>query len=140
MDLDTCIKFATENPIAWVATDDEGQPRVRPLGMWFADKTGFYFQTWTIKDIYKQIVKNPNIELGFTGEDNGRVLRVAGRAEWIEDIELKKKSLEDRPFLADLGLKPDSPELVLFRIAKGEAYFWTMETNLDPKKKLAFGD
>ncbi|WP_048149220.1 pyridoxamine 5'-phosphate oxidase family protein [Methanolacinia paynteri] len=138
MDIDTCIKFATENPIAWVATDDEGQPRVRPLGMWFADKTGFYFQTWTIKDIYKQIVKNPKIELGFIGEENGRVLRVAGRAEWIEDIELKKKSLEDRPFLADMGLTPESPELVLFRIAKGEAYFWTMETNLDPKKKIFF--
>lgn len=138
MDLDTCIRFANENPVAWIATDDGGQPRVRPLGMWFADETGFYFQTWTIKDIYPQIVKNPRIELGFIGEDNGKVLRVAGRAEWIDDIELKKKSLEARPFLADLGLTPESPELVLFRIAKGEAYFWTMETNLDPKKKIFF--
>lgn len=140
MRFDECIEFAIKNPVAWVATDDNGQPRVRPLGMLFADKTGFYFQTWTIKEIWTQIYNNPKIEIGFIGEDMGKVLRIAGEAERVDDPALMQKAIDDRPFLARMELTADSPELVIFRIAKGEAYFWTMETNLDPKKKIVFGD
>jgi len=43
MDLDDCIKFATENPICFVATADGDQPRVRTLALWFASEGGFYF-------------------------------------------------------------------------------------------------
>lgn len=59
MDIKECIRFANENPVAWVATTYGDQPRVRPLQMWFADATGFYFQTWTIKDICREIKMNP---------------------------------------------------------------------------------
>ncbi len=48
-----CIRLANENPVAWMATIDDNQARVRPLKMWFANEIGFYFQTWTIKDIYR---------------------------------------------------------------------------------------
>ena len=142
MDIQACIRFANENPVAWVATIDGSQPRVRPLEMWFADETGFYFQTWTIKDIHREITSNPYVELGFwkSGEDGGTVLRVAGAVEWVNDPALKRRSFEERPFLAALGLTPESPELVLFRLAKGEAYVWTMATNLVPKQKLRFGN
>ncbi len=142
MNFDECIRFANENPVAWVATTDGDQPRVRPLQMWFADATGFYFQTWTIKDIYREITRNPRVELGFwnPGDGGGTVLRVAGPIEWVDDPALKRRSFEERPFLAELGLTPESPELVLFRLAKGEAYTWTQATNLAPKQKLRFGD
>jgi uncharacterized pyridoxamine 5'-phosphate oxidase family protein len=109
--------------------------------MWFADATGFNFQTWTIKDMYRDMMKNPRVELGFwkPGEGGGTVLRVAGAIEWVDDQALKQRSFKERPFLAALGLTPESPELVLFRISKGEGYTWTMATNLDPKKKIRFG-
>ena len=142
MDIQACIRFANENPVAWVATIDDNQPRVRPLEMWFANETGFYFQTWTIKDIYREITSNPHVELGFwkPGEDGGTVLRVTGTVEWVNDLTLKRRSFEERPFLAALGLTQESPELVLFRLAKGEAYVWTAATNLAKKQKLRFGD
>jgi hypothetical protein len=38
-----------------------------------------------------------------------------------------------------MGLNADHPNLVLFRIAKGQAYFWTFATNLEPKKMIRFG-
>jgi hypothetical protein len=34
----------------------------------------------------------------------------------------------------------DDPRLIIFRIAKGEAYFCTRETNFEPKKFIKFGD
>ena len=142
MDIGECILFANENPVAWVATTSGDQPRVRPLQMWFADTTGFYFQTLMMKDIYREIMKNPRVELGFwrPGEGGGTVLRVAGQVEWVDDPALKRRSFEERPFLAALGLTSESPGLVLFRLNKGEAYVWTTATNLAPKKKIRFGD
>ncbi|MEN6517696.1 MAG: pyridoxamine 5'-phosphate oxidase family protein [Methanospirillum sp.] len=142
MEIEECIRFANENRVAWVATVDGDQPRVRPLDMWFADATGFYFQTWTLKDLHRELTMSPRVELGFwkPGEDGGTVLRVAGPIEWLDDPALKRRSFEERPFLADLGLTPESPELALFRLAWGEAYVWTVATNLAPKQMIRFGE
>jgi uncharacterized pyridoxamine 5'-phosphate oxidase family protein len=65
MDMGECIRFANENPVAWVATTSGDEPRVRPLQVWFADTTGFSFQTLMMKDICREIMKNPRVELGF---------------------------------------------------------------------------
>jgi putative acetyltransferase len=40
MDFQDCIQFANENPLSYFATIEAGQPRVRPLGLWFADDAG----------------------------------------------------------------------------------------------------
>jgi pyridoxamine 5'-phosphate oxidase len=135
-----CIKFTNENPICYLGTIDNDKPKVRALGFWFADETGFYFQTSSIKEIPGQIQKNPNVEVCFYKHTGmiGTMLRISGRAEFVIDHKLKEKALNDRPFLKSFGLTVDSPGLVLFRIAHGEAHFWTMENNLKPKEIIEF--
>lgn len=93
-------------PGRMVAATSGVHPNMRPLQMRFADKTDFYFQTLMRKDIYQEITKNPRVELGFwkPGEGGGTVLRVAGLVEWVNDQSLKRRSLEECPFLAD---RPD---------------------------------
>jgi pyridoxamine 5'-phosphate oxidase len=142
MNFEDCVKFAGQNPVAWFATLDGDQPRVRALGMWFADKSGFYFQIGGMKDLYRQLQAKPKVEFAFyqPGGMAGTMLRVAGNIEFLSDPELKKKVLEDRPFLKNFAMTAESPLLVIFRVAKGEAHFWTMETNLNPKEIIRFGD
>jgi hypothetical protein len=52
---------------------------------------------------------------------------------------------EDQPRVRALAMRfadekglftftPDHPDLVIFRILKGGAFFWNFETNLEPKK------
>lgn len=65
MDFKDCIDFANENPVAWLATSKDDQPHVRAMGMWYADETGFYFQSAIIKDLVGEIKENPKIELAF---------------------------------------------------------------------------
>ena len=141
METKDCIKFANENPVSWVATVEDDQPRVRALGMWFADESGYYFQIRKGMDMYRQIQKNPKVEASFwkPGAMFGTMMRVAGEVEFLDNIELKEKVLEDRPFLKDFGFTSQSPELVIFRILKGNAYFWTMESAFEPKKMVEFG-
>jgi uncharacterized pyridoxamine 5'-phosphate oxidase family protein len=135
-----CIKFANENPICYLATTEGDQPRVRALGFWFADETGFYFQTASIKEIPSQLKNNSKAEACFYHQETstGTMLRVAGETEFIDDITLKEKAMNDRPFLKHFGLTAQSPDLILFRIPRGEAHFWTMENNLNPKEIIQF--
>ena len=128
-----CIKFANEHANCHVATAEGDQPRVRALGLWFADKTGFYFQAYTVKAIYKQLKENPRVEIYFYApgkEDLGKAMRVSGKVKFVNDKKLKAKVLEDRPFLKLSGIdKPEDPRLLIFQVYTGEAYFWTMADN-----------
>jgi pyridoxamine 5'-phosphate oxidase len=135
MDFRDCIKFATEQHVAYFATEENGQPRVRPIGLWFADETGLYFQSQTVKAFCKQLQNNNKVELCFhapaAGESPAPVLRVTGEVEFLDDPALKKRVLEERPFLKDMGIDtPDDPRLAIFRISTGEAFFWTMEYSM----------
>jgi len=139
--INTCIEFANENKMCcYLATLDNDQPRVRAMQFWFADQTGFYFQTGTIKDLYKQVKTNPKVEVCFykPGQMIGTMLRIAGKIEFVDDNQLKEKVMAERPFLKEMGLTSESPNLIIFRITHGEAHFWTMETNLKPKEIIRF--
>jgi pyridoxamine 5'-phosphate oxidase len=140
MDINDCIKFANEVKLCFLATVESDQPRVRALGFWFADETGFYFQTGDLKQFYRQLKINPKTELCFYKHENptGTMLRIAGKVEFIDDVKLKEKVLQERPFLKSFGLTINSPGLIIFRVSHGEAHFWTMENNLKPKDIIAF--
>jgi uncharacterized pyridoxamine 5'-phosphate oxidase family protein len=141
MQFEDCVKLANENPGSYLATLDNDQPRVRRFGLWFADETGFYFQTEAVKDVYRQLKRNPRVEVCFhrPGKNLGTMMRVAGKVEFIDDARLRKKVFEDRKFLRDWGFTPEGSDVVIFRIPKGEVYFWTLETNFEPKKIIRFG-
>jgi len=52
-------------------------------------------------------------------------MRVTGEAEFLEDLELKKRVLEERPFYKNFGSgKPDDPTYPVVRVAHGVAWFW----------------
>lgn len=135
-----CIDFANENKICFLATAENEQPRVRALGFWFADESGFYFQTGMVKDLYRQLIRNPRVEVCFYrhGEMAGKTLRVEGEVDFISERTLKARVLNERPFLREYGLTVDSPGLIIFRIPHGKAHFWTMENNLKKKEWVKF--
>jgi uncharacterized pyridoxamine 5'-phosphate oxidase family protein len=135
MELKECIEFANKNPVCWLSTVEGDQPRVRGFLLWYADEKGFYFHTGTTKKVYKQLKKNPKIEVVFFAPDanqaESRMMRLGGKVRFLDDISLKARLLEERPFLKAQGAeKPDDPLLAVFQIYTGEAHFWKMENNL----------
>jgi pyridoxamine 5'-phosphate oxidase len=134
MDFSDCVKFATENPVTYIATADGDQPRVRAFAMWFCDKNGFYYHTGTPKSVYRQLVKNQKVELCFYApgaQGAGKMMRVTGKVEFLEDNGLEERLYKDRPWVADLlKTAPKDAKVAIFRIAHGEAYFWTMADNM----------
>jgi len=112
MNLQDAIDFATEHPV-----------------FWFADETGFYFQTLEPKDVYAQLRANPKVEVCFyNGEEltTAETLRVTGSVEFLDDPVLMHRLIEqDMPFLAAAG-DADDPIHQIFRVAHGAAFIWGM--------------
>jgi pyridoxamine 5'-phosphate oxidase len=140
MTIEDCIRFTNENTLCSLATTENDQPRVRFLGFWFADETGFYFQTASMKEFYQQLLKNPKTEICFYKHEGmiGTMLRISGEVEFLNDKKLKERVLRDRPFLKSYGATIDSPDIIIFRIAHGQAHFWTMANNIKPKEIIEF--
>jgi len=137
VDFQDCVKFANEAKTAYLATVEGDQPRVRPMGMYMADKTGFYFHTETVKNIAKQLKANNKVELLFYVPP--RTMRVTGKIKFLNDVELGARILKDRPFLKNLGIKgPDDPLFMIFQVYTGEAFFWTMADNMKEDKIQKF--
>ncbi len=140
MELNDYIKFANENPISYLATTEGTQPRVRGFQLWYADKTGLYYSSAAGKELYKQLKENPKVEICFFNPKSKDMqqMRVSGTVQFIDDLEMKKKLLDARPFLKQAGLTPENPGLILFKVTKCQAHFWTFATGNQPKQFVSF--
>ncbi len=103
-----------------------------------ADEQGLIFQTVDGKDLPKQMKENPSVEVCFYNMKENVQVRVAGKATLIEDLDLKKKIAEQRPFLKPLIEKKGFDVMPVFRIVDCVACTWTMATNFAPKQYVHF--
>ena len=71
----------------YLATADGDQPRVRPFGTYLIFEDKLYIQTGKVKDVSKQMMKNPKIEICAFSEDTW--IRIQAKA--IEDDRLEAK-------------------------------------------------
>ena len=130
MDLQDCIRFANDYPSCALATVDGDQARVRTFLLWFADETGFYFVTFSSKEVSRQLKSNPRVELCFFNNPSNfqgmKQLRVTGRADLVADEALRARALRERAHLEQAVGEPLGPTLEVFRVGSGEARFWTV--------------
>ncbi len=90
------LDFITKNPTCFLATVEGNKPHVRAIGTYRADENGIVYAFQSYKDVYKQLVKNPEIEACYWAD--GVQLRVGGKLQESTDVTLKKEITEKRPF------------------------------------------
>jgi uncharacterized pyridoxamine 5'-phosphate oxidase family protein len=108
-----------------------------------ADDTGIVFHTGAFKDVYKQILDNPQVELCFVDSVKNIQVRVRGTLEVVEDNILKEE-ISNHPTRAFLKAWKESGTLedfyhsfIVFRMKNGLANVWTFETNAAPKNDIS---
>ena len=96
----------------YIATIDGDQPRVRPFGtvLFFEDK--LYIQTGKVKNVSKQIMKNPKIEI--CSMTDGTWIRVEAVAVEDDRTELRQKMLDAYPDLKSMYSADDGNNQVLY--------------------------
>jgi pyridoxamine 5'-phosphate oxidase len=133
MDKNEVLAFLNANHDCHLATVEGNKPHVRAIGIYRADEDGIIIQTSKVKDLYKQLSANPDVELCFNDSKGSLQIRVSGTLELDEDIELKKEILAKRHFLKPLVEKEGYEVLAIYRLKKGVATVWTFPTNFKPK-------
>ncbi len=97
--------------------DEDGQPRVRPFGTINLFEGKLYIQTGKVKDVSKQIQKNPKVELCCF--DGAQWCRLSGQLVRDDRREPKVAMLEAYPDLkAMYSADDDNTEVLYFKNAK----------------------
>ncbi len=130
------IEFINKNPACHLATCEKQQPRVRGMLTYKADDKGILFTTGTTKDLYQQILANPNVELCYFNKESNTQVRVTGKVKIVDDLDLKKQIVKDFSFLQPIVDQFGYETLTVFRVTPAEALVWTFATNLEPKKPI----
>ena len=100
----------------YLATVEGDQPRVRPFGTIDIFENKLYIQTGKVKEVSKQIQKNPKVELCAFGE--GTWVRLAGTLVRDDRVEAKQHMLDAYPNLqAMYSAADDNTEVLYFKNA-----------------------
>jgi len=136
------FQLITNNPAFRLATVDGNKPRVRGMLIYRADENGIIFHSGANKDIYKQVLANPNAELCFNDFATGTQVRVSGRLEIVEDTALKDEISNHpsreflQPWKNSVSLDEFYKGLIVFNLKGGTAVVWTFQTNFAPKVEI----
>lgn len=131
MTKDEIFAFLNAHPICYLATVEDGHPRVRGMMLFRADEQGLIFHTAQDKAMTAQLRATPFAEVcTFDPESNVQV-RVRGAVEFLDDLALKQAIVAERPFL-QAAVAQGYDQFILFRVTDCVATVWTMATAMAP--------
>jgi uncharacterized pyridoxamine 5'-phosphate oxidase family protein len=118
--MERVAQFLKDAGTYYLATVEGDQPRVRPFGTAHIFEGKLYIQTGKVKEVSKQIHKNPKVEI--CAFKDGKWLRVAG--ELVEDDrnEARQSMLDAYPSLQNM-YKADDGNTEVFYLKDATATF-----------------
>ncbi len=123
--MNTAFEFLKANPVFHLATVDGEQARVRPFGFSMTRNEKLYMCTNKTKDVFKQMVKCPNIELSAMGAE-GTWLRITGKIAVDDSREAKVQAFQVAPNLMQIYTKgADDETFVTFYFTEAKAVLYS---------------
>lgn len=112
--MEKVCSFLKETGAYYLATVEDGQPRVRPFGTANIFEHKLYIQTGKVKPVSKQLAQNPRFEICAFKAETGEWLRLSG--ELVEDdrTEARKSMLDAYPSLRAMYDENDGNTQVLY--------------------------
>lgn len=107
----------------FIATNDGEKPRVRPFGALDLYKGRLYIQTGNVKNVYKQMARNPRVEICSIGED-GTWIRITANVVRDDCVEARQHMLDTNPNLKKKYSADDGKCEVLY-LSNAEATFYS---------------
>lgn len=134
MTKDEILSFLRANTVGFLATVENGEPRVRGMMHYVSSAGDIVFHTGASKDVGHQVPTGAPIEYCVLDLQGGLQVRVRGTAERINDPSVTAALVAERPFLKPLmEAMGGENSLIVIRIHDPKAFTWTRETNFAPK-------
>ena len=127
--MEEVVEFLRKSGAFHIATIDGDKPRVRPFGVTNIFDGKLYIITGKKKDVFKQIMKNPNVEISANiGEE---WIRIEGKLVNDDRKNAKKDMLDKNPYLRSMYSEDDDNTAVLyFEKAKATINSFTEEPRI----------
>ena len=113
--------FLKASGVQYFATlGQDGRPKVRPFQFMVEEGGKLYFCTSNAKPVYKEMRKQPYVEICASGEGFSW-LRLSGKATFVEDLGVKARIQEASSLVKSLYKTPDTPIFEAFYLADAVA-------------------
>ena len=112
-------EFLNEAKVFFLATVDGDKPKNRPLGFHLLKDGKIYFGVGDHKDVYKQMMKNPYVEIVALVETD--FLRYYGKAVFEEDYTLGQSIVAGNEFLQGIYNDETGFKLGIFHLEEATA-------------------
>lgn len=112
-------EFMNEAQVFFLATVDGDKPKNRPLGFHLLKDGKLYFGIGNHKDVYKQMEKNPYVEIVALVETD--FLRYYGKAVFEEDYALADAIVAENEFLQSIYNDETGFKLAIFHLEEASA-------------------
>lgn len=114
----------------YLATIDGDRPRVRPFGVVDIFEGKIYIQTGNVKNVFKQMRKNPKIEICTMSKDE-TWMRVSATAVRDNRIEARQHMLDNNPSLKKMYAADDGNcEVLYLKDATATIYSFTQKPKI----------
>lgn len=128
MKRDEVLEFVRTCETSFMATLENGEPRVRAMDTPHVDESGLTFCTGSNKDVCLQLMAGPSVELCYWNGEKNLQIRIRGRMERLFDPDLLKHIVNTRfTFLIPVVERYGWEALALFRLSRGEVRTWSPE-------------
>lgn len=121
--MEEALEFLRNCGTFYLATVEEGRPRVRPFGAVCSFEGKLYFVTNNRKDVYRQMIADPHVEI--CGFHEGTWIRVAGEVELDERREARVAMMEANEAALSSMYTVDDGLMVVFRFTSATATYYS---------------
>ena len=117
-------------PLA-VSTVDGNQPRVRFFSFKMIENGELYFITSKKKNVFRELEKNNNIEICSMPSLDKSWIRIAAKAEFVNNLELNKKAFSLLPMLENAYGTPENDDIVLIKLVDMDIKKYNLSGNVE---------
>jgi len=129
------VEFLNENINGFLATLEEGKPRVRPYQFMLEDGGKLCFSTNNTKEVCKQLKADPSMEFS-SSNSRGGWIRLRGEVKFSGEPRIKQLILDKSETVRSIYKTPDNPMFEVFYLDQGMAQI--MGAAGQPIQKLEF--
>lgn len=110
--------FLKANGVFYVATVNKGMPAVRPFGAIMELDGVMYICTANVKEVYKEMLECPYIQLSSTKPATHDWIRVKAKAVEKKDMALKEAMMKACPNLLNIYQSSTNPVFTVFALTE----------------------
>jgi uncharacterized pyridoxamine 5'-phosphate oxidase family protein len=125
VNMEDVIGFADAHKYGYLATIDNGKPRVRGFAIMKIEGDTLYFGTHNTGATSMQLREVPHAEFITNDPKTYTTLRISGDVVFVEDKEIKRKALEADPMMAKM-FKGRENTFEYFYLVNIEPNWWGM--------------